>query len=246
MLKVELGETDLWISKLGMGMDTRVGADFGGRLLKRAFELGVNFWDTSDDYGTHPAVREGLRGLDRFKVVVATKTHAKDAKKATKSVERALKDFDTDYVDLFHLHAMDTAADMERRRGALSALVRAKEKGLVRAVALSSHSIEGVRTAARTPEIDVILAVINRTGGRMHGPARIQEMLGAVREAYAAGKGIYAMKALWGNLADDVESALGYVLRLPFVHSMSVGMRTVEELEQNVEITNRVLGEPGT
>ena len=71
-------------------------------------------------------------------------------------------------------------------------------------------------------------------------------MLGAVREAYAAGKGIYAMKALWGNLADDVESALGYVLRLPFVHSISVGMRMVEELEQNVEIINRVLGEPGT
>ena len=247
MPKVELGKTGLWVSKLAMGMDTRVGADFGGRLLKRAFELGVNFWDTSDDYGTHPAVREGLRGLDRAEVVVATKTSTKDAEEATKCVERALRDFGTDYVDLFHLHAVDTAADMERRRGGLSALVRAKEQGLIRAVALSSHSVEGVRTAARTPEIDVILAVINETGGRMHGPGGIAEMLDAVREAYAAGKGIYAMKVLVrGVLADDVESALGYVLRMPFVHSASVGMRTVEELEQNVEITTRVLAEPGT
>ena len=244
MQKVELGKTGLWVSKLAMGMDTRVGANFGGRLLKRAFELEVNFWDTSDDYGTHPAVREGLRGLDRAEVVLATKTYTKDTKEAAKSVERALKDFDTDYVDLFHLHAEDTAADMERRQDVLNALVRAKEKGLIRAVALSSHSVEGVRTAARTSEIDAILAVINKTGGRMHGPGGMEEMLGAVREAYEAGKGIYAMKVLArGNLAKDVESALGYVLQQPFVHSASVGMKTLEQLEQNVAITNHVLAE---
>lgn len=247
MLSVELGNTGLFVSKLAMGMDTGVGADFGGRLLKRAFELGVNFWDTSDDYRTHPAVREGLRGLDRCEVVVATKTSTRDIEGTTRNVEGALRELATEYVDVFHLHAVNTAADLERRRGALDALVRARERGWIRAVALSTHSVEGVRSAAQAPGIDVILAVINRTGARMHGPGGMEGMLDAVREAYDAGKGIYAMKVLArGTLANDVESALGYVLKLPFVHSASVGMKTLEELEQNVEIAERIGMPSGT
>ena len=108
-------------------------------------------------------------------------------------------------------------------------------------------------------EIDAILAVINRTGARIHGSGglrgkldavidrtgvtsgRLRAMLDALREAHDAGKGIYAMKVLGrGILAKDVESALGYVLRLPCVHAASVGMKTFEELDQNVEITNRL------
>ena len=241
MRKVELGGSGLFVSNLSFGADTGFDADCGGKLLKRAFELGVNLWDTSDNYGTHPAVREGLRGLEREQVVVATKTHAKTRPAARQSLDLALEELETDYVDIYHLHGVDTVDDLNSRQGAVEMLLDAKREGMIRAIGLSTHSVEGMQAAAVQEEIDVILVVINKTGVKILGGGTREEMLSAIKTAYDNGKGIYAMKTLGrGKLLADVKGALSYVLRLPHVHSAAVGMRSIEELEMNVQIANRV------
>ena len=245
MRKVELGGTGLFVSKLAFGADTGFDADRGGKLLKRAFELGVNLWDTSDGYGTHPAVREGLRGLERQKVVVATKTDAKSRQAAGQSLDLASKELATDYVDIYHLHGVDTVDDLNSRQGALEMLVDAKREGTIKAIGLSTHSVEGMQAAGVLEEIDVILVVINKTGVNISGGGTREEMLSAIKTAYENGKGVYAMKTLGrGKLLADVESALSYVFRLPHVHSAAVGMRSIEELEMNVQIANRLFETP--
>ncbi|HEV8643675.1 MAG TPA: aldo/keto reductase, partial [Methylomirabilota bacterium] len=104
MERVELGRTGLKVSRLAFGtgyLAGRVGA--GARLLAEAYEVGVNFWDTSDDYGTHPHVRQALKEIGRDDVVVATKTYAATALGARRSVTRALRELGVGAVDLFLL-----------------------------------------------------------------------------------------------------------------------------------------------
>lgn len=242
MQKVELGTTGLVVSRLSMGTDTHLPVTEGAYLLQRALELEINFWDTDESYGTQPCIGAALKGLDRSQVVIATKTYRSDRKGAWRSLEQALREMETDYIDIFHLHAMDSVPQFTRHAGALEALLEAKERGLVRAVGLSTHNVRMMEAIPDIPEIEVVLAVLNRTGARIGGGGR-EEMERATRRAYEAGKGVYLMKVLArGRLAPELESALGYALGLPYVHSACVGMRSIQELEMNVAVANRWMG----
>jgi len=116
----------------------------------------------------------------------------------------------------------------------LDALLAAKEKGLIKAVGVSAHSVEGVRVAARHPEIEVIHPLINMVGmGIVDGTA--EEMREAIRECREAGMFIYAMKALaGGNLVGRREEALRYVLDIAEMDAVALGMVTPAEAEWNL------------
>jgi len=241
--RVKFGKTGLEVSRLCVGTDYRDfygNANLGSALLRRAYELGLNFWDTADDYGAHPAIREALGGVDRSRIVIATKTYGKERSDVLESIERSLQEMETPYIDIFMLHAVDTVQEFKNRSQALRAIIEAKEKGLIRAVGLSTHSAQMTSILADIPEIEVVLTVLNKAGLRMKGS--LKEMETATRRIYKAGKAVYLMKVLArGKLADNIESALGYVYELPYVHSVSIGMKSLNELEANVRIVKELL-----
>jgi len=240
---VKFGKTGLEVSRLCVGTDYRDfygNADLGATLLRRAYELGLNFWDTADDYGAHPSIREALKSLDRSKIVIATKTYGREGRDVEESIERSLQEMETPYIDIFMLHAVDSIQEFKDRSGALKAILEAKEKGLIRAVGLSTHSAQMTWALADIHEIEVVLTVLNKAGLRMSGS--LNEMERATRRIYEAGKAVYLMKALArGKLADNIESALNYAYKLPYVHSVSIGMKSLNELETNVKIVNKIL-----
>jgi len=237
MQKVSFGKTGLYVSRLSVGTDTKISADYGGKLLKRAYQLGVNFWDTDSGYGTHPAVREGLRGLNRSEIVVASKTYAKTYKDAQRDLHLSLEELEKDYIDIFHLHAVDTMDDFHKRRDVVLMLQEAKEKGLIRAAGVSTHTVEVTKALATVPQIDAVLTVISKTGAKIRRGGRIADMLVAAQTLFDNGKGVYAMKPLdRDKRTGAVESYLSYIFNLPYVHSACVGMKTIEELEMNVRI----------
>jgi len=237
MQKVVFGKTGFLVSKLSVGTDTRISADYGGKLLKRAYELGVNFWDTDSGYGTHPAIREGLRGLNRFDIIVASKTYAKTYEKAQEDLISSLEELDTEYIDIFHLHAVDTMEDFQQKQDVVIMLQEAKNKGLIRAVGVSTHTVEVTQALATVPEIDAVLTVISKTGAKIRRGGKIEDMLVGAQALYDNGKGVYAMKPLdRDQRVGSVESYLSFLFNLPYVHSACVGMKTIEELEMNVRI----------
>lgn len=242
MQRVDLGTTGLVVSRLSVGTDTRLPVREGAHLLRRALELGINFWDTDESYGTQPCLGAALRGLDRSQVVIATKTYRSDGKGVRRSLERALTEIGTEYIDIFHLHAMDSMRQFKQHAEALEVLLGARERGLVRAVGLSTHNVKMMEAIPDIPEIEVILTVLNRSGARIGGGSR-EEMEKATQRAYEADKGVYLMKVLArGRLAAELESALSYALDLPYVHSACVGMRNIKELEMNMAVANRLMG----
>ena len=237
-----LGRSGLTVSTLCFGTGYMGGpVAAGARLLTRAYELGVTFWDTSDDYGTHPHVARALRDVGRDEIVVTSKTYASTAAGARRSLTKALRELRVEAVDIFLLHAVDSAGELEAKLPALETLARAKAEGLVRAVGVSSHSREVLTRLLDLQAVDVALAVVNQTGSWMKD-ATPKEMTDAVKRLYRSGRGVYGIKALGSGQVTgqaEVAAALRYAFRYPYVHATCVGMTSESELEANVAIWRR-------
>ncbi len=237
--RVMLGRAGLTVSTLCFGTGYMGGSiATGARLLTRAYDLGVTFWDTSDDYGTHPYVARALREVGRDGVVVTTKTYASTAAGARRSVTKALRELAVEAVDIFLLHAVDSGGELDAKLPALEALTRARADGLVRAVGVSSHSREVLARLLDLPEVDIALAVVNRTGAWMKD-ASPEEMTAVVRRLYRSGVGVYGMKALGSGQVTEpmaVASALRYAFGCRYAHAICVGITSEAELEADVAI----------
>lgn len=165
MYKRKLGRQGLEVSALGlgcMGMSFAYGRPDDAssvRVLRRALELGINFWDSAELYG--PFTNEELLGrllkeVPRGKVTIATKfawrfgPHgeqiALDSSPAQvrRSLEGSLKRLGTDYIDLYYQHRLDPATPIEETVGALAELVA---EGKIRYIGLSEVGPGTVRRA---------------------------------------------------------------------------------------------------
>lgn len=253
MHTIPLGKTGLSVSRLCFGTGTttydaesaqsKLAVETFGAALVRGFELGVNFWDTSDNYNTHRHIAWALREVGRENVVVTTKTYARNAESARRSVERALADLETDHLDIMLLHEPDSPEELESRWEALLALQEAKREGLVRAVGLSTHAILTLEAVAGMPEIDMILTNFNFANEHMD--ANIKDYRAAMQQAAASGQGVVAMKTLGeGKLAHRRHEAIPYNLAQPFIHSVVVGMMDVAQVEECVAIADGYLTDP--
>lgn len=245
MQKRPLGKTGLFVSELCFGVlpmgpsQLGLSPEEGGQLVAEAVSNGVNFLDTAQTYRTYPHIRYALDslGVRSHDVVISTKSAAADYEGMKSAVEEARIALNRDVIDVFFMHAARvTGSVFEDRKGALDCLVDMKARGVVRAVGISTHSVDVVRRAASIDELDVIFPIINVQGlGILHGTR--QDMEQAIAGASTAGKGLVAMKALGGgNLIQDVETAFAYVRGLPGISSVAVGMVREDELLMNLSI----------
>jgi len=236
-----LGRTGIRVSRLCFGaltigpLQANLPLKEGAALIRKALELGVNFIDTAELYRTYPYINLALRGWPG-EVVVASKSYAYTRRGMAQSLEAARRGLDRDVVDIFLLHEQESMLTIRGHWEAVEYLLEAKEKGVVRAVGISTHCVSGVTAAARLPEMDVIHPLVNVAGVGIVGRG-VREMLAAIVEAAACGKGIYAMKALGGgNLIGRREEAFRFILSVPQITSVAVGMSCPEEVEYNVQL----------
>jgi len=235
----ELGKTGILVSKMCFGalvigpLQANQPVEVGARVIQAALERGVNFIDTAELYGTYDHIREASKHSSN-KPVVATKSYAYTAQGAEQSVEKARKGLDRDVLDIFMLHEQENRLTLRGHRDALEFYLNEREKGRIRAVGVSTHNIEVVRAICDMPEIDVVHPLVNMSGIGI-GDGTIDEMLAAVKDAFDCGKGVYSMKPLGGgNLLHSYEACMDFVLGLPFVHSIAVGMQNIDEVEMNI------------
>ena len=199
-------------------------------LLRAGFDQGVTFWDSADQYGTHPHLKEALKAVPRDKVVILTKTHASTEREMRDDLDRFRRELGTDYLDIVLLHCMMDANWPDRKKGAMAVLSEAREKGLVKTHGVSCHTLEALKTAARTPWVQVDLARINPAGVAMDG--RPEVVLPVLREMKAAGKGIIGMKILGaGRLRNRADECLQYALSLDCVDCFTIGSENRGEME---------------
>ena len=149
------------------------------------------------------------------------------------SLLRALTEMDVPTVDIFLLHEQESALTLAGHRDALEYLLEAKEEGLVRAVGFSCHTVAALRAAQQMPEIDVVHPLVNMKGiGIQDGT--ITDMLAVLTDLHGAGVGVFGMKPLGGgHLAGQNAEALRFVLDLPQLDAVAVGMVSTEEIHYN-------------
>jgi len=141
----------------GIGDVSKVSRPACIELIREAFKMGVNFFDTAECYGPHTneeLVGEALSALPRDKVVLATKCGltlsagqmATDSRPETlrKAVEGSLKRLRTDYIDLYYIHRMDKTIPIE---DVARTMLEFKKEGKIRHWGLSEPSVETVRRA---------------------------------------------------------------------------------------------------
>lgn len=238
-----LGGTGIKVSRLCFGaltvgpLQANLEVREGARVIREALERGVNFIDTAKYYRNYPYIKEALKGYNG-EVVITSRSYDYRAEDMRQSLEEALLEIGRDRIDIFMLHEQESYYTLKGHWEALEYLFKAKEKGLIRAVGVSTHRVACVKAAAAIPEIDVIFPIVNIKGLGI-GDGNLEDMLGAIRQARQFGKGIYGMKPLGGgNLIGQREEALAFVLGLEELDAIALGMKSLAEVDMNVRIFN--------
>ena len=158
MTYTRLGRTDLKVSVAGFGCggNSRLGLGQGKpesesvALVRRAIDLGVNFFDTAEAYGTEVIVGKGISGTPRDEVVISTKARILrdgirlSAAEIVKSLEDSLVRLDTDYVDVFHLHGVPPEAYQYCQETLAPALLEQKAAGKLRHLGITETAVKDI------------------------------------------------------------------------------------------------------
>ncbi len=237
--RVILGDTGIEVSRLAMGTGTngfgnssnqkrQLGLKGLTNLLRTGYDNGVFFWESADQYGTHPHLKEALKKVDREKVVLLTKTHAQTASQMKEDLERYRKEIGTDYIDIVLLHALTNPQWNTKRAGAMDYLTEAREKGLIKAHGVSCHSLGALQTAADEPWVQVDLARMNPVGVRMD--ADVPTVAKVLKGMKSKGKGVIGMKILGGGqLRDKTDEMLQYALAQEYLDCFTIGAESIDE-----------------
>ena len=252
-----LGRTGLKVSRLGFGgmrlpmkSGTELDRDLTIPMLRRAYELGVNLYDTAVGYcggDSQRVIGEAFEGM-RDKIVISTKNpHYDKADKAGwwKNLEDSLERLRTDYVDLYNHHGFSYDAYLASAAGEdglYEDMLKAKEQGLIRHICFSFHAPnDQLMKLVDTGLYDTVILQYNLL---------YRELEEGIAHATESGMGVLVMgpigggrlgypseraASLVGQVKSTPELALRFVLSNGNVHVALSGMSTMQQLEENVE-----------
>ena len=239
--RVLLGPRKVEVSRLAQGSGTdgvggssnqtkKLGLQGLADLYRAGYDNGVTFWDSADQYGTHPHLKLALKTVPRDKVTILTKTHASTAKEMREDLDRFRRELGTDYIDILLLHCMLEDDWPERKKGAMAVISEAQEKGIVRTHGTSCHTLGALKAAAASPWVEVDLARINPAQVAMD--ADPNTVLGVLRQMKTSGKGVIGMKILGaGKLRGKPDEALQFALAQDCVDCFTIGAENIAEMQ---------------
>ena len=240
--RIQLGPMKVGVSRLAMGTGTngvggssnqtkKLGLTGVADMFRFGYDNGLTFWDSADQYGSHPNLKEALKSIPREKVTILSKTHASTEKEMRADLDRFRKELGTDYIDILLLHCMMDADWPSKKKGAMAVLSEAREKGIIRTHGTSCHTMEALRAAANSDWVQVDLARFNPAGIAMD--AKPEEVRPVLQQMKAKGKGIIGMKVFGaGRLRDKTDECLQFHMAQPFIDAFTIGAESKTELQQ--------------
>jgi aryl-alcohol dehydrogenase-like predicted oxidoreductase len=249
---VQLGETGMSVPRLALGTGSygwqktsaqkKMGEDKFVQMAQHAYDRGVRFFETADMYGTHEFVGKAMKKVGRENVTLLTKIMVYEhqdwykPEPFQKSIDRFRKELDTDYIDILLLHCMVNSEWPDEYKRYMDDYSEAKQKGIIKQVGLSCHDFGAIKIAAENPWADVLLARINYEGAKMDSTP--ENVMPVLKKAKDKGKGIIGMKIFGcGDLTkvDQRQKSLEYVIKSGNVDCMTIGMDSIEQVDDNIE-----------
>ncbi len=225
MVKVTLGNTGITVNKNGFGAlpIQRISKDEAVYLLRKAYDNGIDFYDTAAGY-TDSQEKIGAALSDvRDKIYIATKSGAQDAAGLRKDIENSLRMMKTDYIDIFQLHNPSYCPKPGDEAGLYDVLVELKEKGIIRHIGISNHLIYVANEALQSGLYETIQFPFSYLSSDID--------IKLVNDCKAAGVGFIAMKSLSGGLLTN--AAASYAYQAQFDNLLPIwGIQRESELDE--------------
>ena len=225
MRKIRLGKTELMVTSTAMGClpVQRCDEDYSVRLLRAAYEGGINYFDTANAY-TDSEKKIGLALSDvRDKIIISTKSAARDKAGVLAHIENSLRMMKTDYIDLFQFHQVTEVPDPNDPNGAYAGALEAKEKGWIRHIGVTSHRVNIAE--------DCIASGLFETLQFPFSYISSERDLALAQKCKEADMGYIAMKGLAGGMLNNARACHAFMKRYDNVVPIW-GIQKLEELEQ--------------
>jgi aryl-alcohol dehydrogenase-like predicted oxidoreductase len=227
--KVKLGSTELVVTRSGFGAlpIQRVDINEAVKILRTAFESGINFFDTARAYtDSEEKLGRALKDV-RDKVIIATKSGATTRTGVINDLEASLSNLKTDYVDLLQLHNPIPLPDPNDPESAYAGLLEAQQKGMARFIGITSHRLDIAKAAVNSGLYKTMQYPLCYLSSKED-----LELIGLCREANV---GLIAMKPLCGGLLTNLRPAFTFFRQYDNVIPIW-GIQRMSELEELLEL----------
>lgn len=225
MAEVTLGRTMITVNKNGFGAlpVQRVSVEEAGRLLKKAFDHGITFFDTARAYSdSEEKLGLAFEGI-REKIFIATKTAAKTAEEFRQDLEESLRLLKTDYIDLYQFHNPAVCPKPGDGSGLYEAMLEARENGKIRHIGITNHRLNVAAEAVASGLYETLQFPFSYLAS--------EKELELVEACRKADMGFIAMKALSGGLITNSAAAYAYLAK--FDHVLPIwGIQRENELDE--------------
>lgn len=225
MEKVRLGRTELMVTKTSFGAlpIQRISCDEAGRLLREAYEAGINFFDTANAY-TDSEKKMGLAlGDVRRNIVIATKTAPGPLDTMKRHLEQSLNDLKTDYIDIYQLHCAPKLYRPDEEDGIYDWMLEMKRQGVIRHIGITAHRIGVAEEASASGLYETLQFPFSVLAS--------EREIALVRLCEERDVGFIAMKAMAGGLIRHPEVTFAFLRQYPNVVPI-YGIQREEELRQ--------------
>lgn len=223
--KVTLGRTGITVTKNAFGAlpIQRVTQGEAVRLLRKAYEAGVRFFDTARSYtDSEEKLGEAFAGI-REQVYIATKTNKRTAEGFWADLEISLRNLRTDYIDLYQFHNPPFCPMPGDGSGLYEAMLEAKAQGKIRHIGITNHRLAVAQQAIESGLYETLQFPFSYISG--------EQELALVRGCAAADMGFIAMKGLSGGLITN--SAAAYAFEAQFENVLPIwGVQRESELDE--------------
>jgi len=258
--QVTLGKTGLKLSRLGIGTGTHggrvqrsLGTEGFNRLIRYAYDQGITYIDTAENYRTHTWIRQAIRGIDREKLFIQTKMPGVP-EKPLEVIDRYRKELGVDYIDSLLVHCAVRNDWDERRKRLLDAFKEAKAKKIILAHGVSCHSLGALTKATQLDWVDVNLVRINPQGANIDTPgeswnarsdaSHLPAVLEQIKIMRQRGHGVIGMKIIGeGNFAnpEDREKSIRFTMQSGLVDAVVIGFKSTAEIDEAIQRINCAL-----
>ena len=230
MEKIRLGRTELLVTKTAFGAlpIQRLTKPDAAKLVRWAFEAGINYFDTANMYSdSEEKLSLALKDV-REQVIISTKSAATDKKGAMAHIENSLRHLG--YIDLFQFHNPAQLPDISDPDGAFAAALEMKEKGYIRHIGITNHRHHIAKAAIESGNFETLQFPF------CHLATDVDMEL--VELCKTADMGFIAMKGLSGGLLTNAEACYAFMQQYENVVPIW-GIQREEELDQWLDLTAR-------
>lgn len=227
--KVRLGKTDLMVTKTAFGAlpIQRIGMADAKKLLRMAYDAGINYFDTANAYtDSEEKLGEALHDV-RHNVIISTKSGAADKKTAAAHIEESLRRLKTDYIDLFQFHNPAVLPNPEDPDGAFAAALEAKQKGYIRHIGITNHRPKVALAAIASGNFETLQFPFCYLAAEPD-----YEIL---NQCLAQDMGFIAMKGLSGGMLNNARACYAFMRQHPQVVPIW-GIQKESELQEWLEL----------